>query len=678
MIALFNVMKYALSAVLAVTVLMGEQQVAAPGLTQIGRGRISAIYDVKADTRYLYALERGVVRVLDSRDPANLREVGAVEFNRPRSRMALHHPYVYLAGFNEPLGVANVADPIRPVWVGDRSEFPSTANDGLELVGDYLYLIRNGDRTSAGSAVLLDVIDVASNAARPKRLGTIDLGVRVLGEYGGMAYASERLFVLVGRPVGTAATSRLLVIDTRQPALPRIERTFFLPEGKLYWDVDVRGDLVYMLQRESALGKPSGLAIYRMPRDRDLEFLGEALTTELAIPIDLIVLGDVVYASFKHGGMLGTFDVSNPRAPTLTDIYHPTGLWAAGLGMALIGDRLYVSGDNGPAPIFDVSVRRRPRLLGRYEFEGGSASDVLVEGDLGIVQSFSDLILYDVANPAAPRRVGRFKGIPSFDPKEFQFNVVVAAKGRRAFVTYETRAAQLVDLSDPHQPRVLSSFKPRGLVHASVLTSTHAALGYGEAASRNARGGIEIVGLQDPRRPRTLAALELERPVTALALSGERLAATHPDSELIIVDIQDWGRPRVLGKLAAPAPGAAAHVALSEDGMTAYVTNADAKSPDRGVLAVIDLHDASNPRTIGRLEIPISGSADMPLAVQGNVIVILAGISGGVAVVDVSKPRQPVLAFSQPLPGGYAERLALKGRDVLIAAGEDGLLIYRR
>ena len=671
-------MKYALAAMLTFTAALAQAQVAAPGLTPIGRGRISAIYDVKADERYLYALERGIVHVLDVRDPANLREVGAVEFDRPRSRMALRHPYLYLAGFDKPLGIANVADPTRPVWVGDSSQFPRTANDGLELAGDYLYLIRNGERTSAGSAVSLDVIDLANDPARPKRLGTIDLGVRVFGEYGGMAYASGRLFVLVGRTAGTAPRSRLIVIDTREPALPRIERTLFLPEGKHYRDVEVRGDLVYLLQRESATGKPSGLAIYRIPEAGDLEFLGEALTTELAIPIDLIVVGDVVYASFKHGGMLGTFDVSNPRAPTLTHIYYPTGLWAAGLGMALIGDRLYVSGDNGPAPIFDVSVRRRPRLLGRYEFEGGSASDVLVEGDLAIVQSFSDLILYDVANPAAPRRVGRYKGIPSFDPKEFQFNVVVAAKGRRAFVTYETRAAQLVDLSDPQQPRVLSTFKPRGLVHASVLTPTHAALGYGEAASRNARGGIEIVGLQDPHRPRTLAALKLERPVTSLVLSGERLAATHPDGELIIINVHDWEHPRVLGKLAASAPGGAAYVALSEDGRTAYVTHADVKSPDRGVLRVIDIHNASRPRTLGRLDIPISGSTDMPLAVQGAAIVILAGISGGVAVVDASKPMQPVLTTIQPLPGGYAERLALKGRDVLIAAGEDGLLIYRR
>ena len=93
---------------------------------------------------------------------------------------------------------------------------------------------------------------------------------------------------------------------------------------------------------------------------------------------------------------------------------------------------------------------------------------------------------------------------------------------------------------------------------------------------------------------------------------------------------------------------------------------------------MIDLHDATQPRTLSRLEIPISGGTDMPLAVQGTAIVILAGTTGGIALVDASQPAQPVLTRIQALAGGYAEGLAVNGRDVLIAASEDGLLVYRR
>jgi hypothetical protein len=502
--------------------------------------------------------------------------------------------------------------------------------------------------------------------------------VRVIGEYGGMTYASGRVFVLIGRTVSTPPRSRLIVINVREPANPYIERTLFLPEEKFYRDVEVRNDRVYLLQRESAPGKSSGLAIYSLPETGNLELLGEALTTELAIPIDLLLAGDVVYASFKSGGMLATFDVSNPRAPAITDIYRQRDSWAAGLGMAMQQDRLYVAGDNDPTPIFDVTIRRKPRLLGHYAFEGGSASDILVEGDLAIVQSASDLILYDVSNPAAPRRVGRYKSIQSSDPKDFQFNVVVAANDRRALMTYEARPAQLVDLSDPQQPRVLSTFKPHGLVRASVLTPTYAALGYSDASSGSGRGGVEIVSVQDPAKPRSLAALEFERPVTAIALNGERMVAAHPDGELIVIDMHQWEHPKVLAKLPASASGDSAHIALSEDGRIAYLTNANAKSPDRSVFTVVDIHDADRLRTLGRLEIPISGGTDMPLVVQGTTIIVLAGVAGGVVVIDASEPTKPVLVSRQQLPGGYAERLALRRDDVLIAAGEDGLLIYRR
>ena len=309
-----------------------------------------------------------------------------------------------------------------------------------------------------------------------------------------------------------------------------------------------------------------------------------------------------------------------------------------------------MSGDNGPSPIFDVSAPHRPRLLGRYEFEGGNASAVLVERDLAIVTSMSDLILYDVSNPAEPRRIGRYKGIPSFDPKEFQFDVVVAAKGRRMLVSYETRPSQLVDVSVPALPRLLATFTPRGRVHSSVLTSTHAALGYAAGTNGEAHGGVEIMDLQDSSQPRSLAVLELDQPVSKLVIRANRLVAAHPGGALTIIDVQDWKRPKVLGRLPAIAPGAAPYVALSEDGRNAYLVCADGASPDRGALTVIDLHDTGSPRAVGRLEIRISGGTAMPLAVQGNDVVILAGLGGGVAVVDATNRASQCSLASRPCP----------------------------
>ena len=667
----------ALTGVLAATRGQAGSQIPTAGLAPVGRGRLSAIYDVKATATHLVALERGLLHVLDARNPRDLREAGTLEFDRPRSRLALRHPYLYLTGFNEALGIANIADPVRPVWVGDVTAFPHTANDGFELAGDVGYLIHHGERTAAGAPLLLEVLDLAANPGRPTRLGGLDLGLRVTGEYGGMAHTPGRLFVLVRRAVGADARARLLVLDVRRPTEPRIERTFFFPEARLYRDVEVNGPLVYLLQQESATDKPSGLAIYRMGETPDLEFVGEALTTEIGIPIDLMVFGNAVYATFKRGGLLATFDVSNPAAPLVTNIYRQRDLWAAGLGMTRVGDRLYLSGDNGPSPIFDLSEPLRPRLIGRYEFQGGDASDVRVDGDVAIVLSLSDLVLYDVGSAAVPRRVGRYKGIPSFDPRDFQFNVVVAADARRALVTYETRPAQLVDLTQLASPRVSGTFTPAGLVHSSVLTGAHAALGYAETTGTG-RGGVEIISIENRGRPASIATLPLGRPVIHVALRGRQLVAADSAGALTIISLEDWQRPRILGEFAATTPCPTPRLALSEDGTVAYLACAAAGSAERGVLTAIDLRDPVRPQARGRLEFPISGSTEVPIAAAGARLAFLAGATGGVGLVDVSTPLQPVLVGITAMPGVYASGLALRGRDVLIAASEDGLLIYRR
>jgi hypothetical protein len=49
-----------------------------------------------------------------------------------------------------------------------------------------------------------------------------------------------------------------------------------------------------------------------------------------------------------------------------------------------------------------------------------------------------------------------------------------------------------------------------------------------------------------------------------------------------------------------------------------------------------------------------------------------------IALVDASQPAQPVLTRIEALAGGHAEGLAVNGQNVLIAAAEDGLLVYRR
>jgi hypothetical protein len=109
--------------------------------------------------------------------------------------------------------------------VAEYPELGVTTNDGFELAGDSAYLIRREGDTGE-TPLFLNVLDIGNNPARPRRVSSLDLGVRSAGEYGGIAHADGRLFILVSRAGGGARRSRLIVVDARLPGtaspVPRV------------------------------------------------------------------------------------------------------------------------------------------------------------------------------------------------------------------------------------------------------------------------------------------------------------------------------------------------------------------------------------------------------------------------------------------------------------------------
>ena len=658
-------------------------------LDLVSRARVSAVYDIEVVPPYAYALERGILRVLDVHDPTAVREINALELESAWHKLTLHHRHIFLTGYGQPMAVLDISDPTRPRWVGELAEFHGTMNDGFEIAGDVAYLVRHakGDISAAeGVPLLFDVLDIADPAS-PRRLGNLDLGFRVRTLGGsGIAHADGRVFVLY--------SNQIIIVDASVPARPRIERVVPLPEGKRFVDVEVRGDLLYLLQHRPE----RGLAVYRIREEGEPELLGEAFDTRLLIPIDLIVRGDVVYATFKAGVDLAAFDVSNPRDPSLIYTYTIEDLWAAGLGMTIVDDRLYVAGDGGPTPIFDVSEPQAPHYLGSWEFEGGWVGEVIRTDDLAILtQVGGGIIVYDVADPHAPRRLARYQASSQYGPESWQWNVAAAVDASRILVAYETLPAELMDISDPARPAVLGRFKPRGLVHAIVFTPKYAFLGYRNASSwwmSTSGGGIEVIDLSNPGDPGAVADLDLNQAVTDLALSQNLLVATHPDGSLTIVDIRNPAQPIILsrfigsGSAGGDSSGRVARIALSADGDLAYIVQRDIMDMEsasgnpyfgQGTLTVVDLQEATEPRVLGRLDFERRNIWDLSLAVHGNRVIIY---TGNILIVDVTNPAQLKVLADHPFPCGQLwvgdwVGLALDDKHLYLGAAEDGLFIYR-
>lgn len=662
----------------------------------VGRARVSAVYDIEVVPPYAYALERGILRVLDVSDAMAVHEVAALELQQPMSGLALYYPYLYLTGWlGQPLVVIDISKPTQPIQVATLTDLDGIGPNGLEIAGKLAYITRPSESDSSSpnfqdnTSLLFEVLDLAK-PAHPQAIGSIDLGIQSGARLvGGIAHTGEHIMVLVS----VKPRNHLFLIDVRIPDKPSIKRTILLPEGKNFANLGVVGDKLFFLQRQPL----QGLAVYRM-RDKDEpELLGECFSPRLQIPIELIVHEDAVYATFKGEVDLATFDVSNPREPKLASTYTIDDLWAAGLGMTLVNDRLFVAGDGGPAPIFDVSDPKVPRLVGQWNFEGGWVGDVLRQDSLAVLtQVGGGFLIYDVSKPQAPQRLARYQAASSTGPDDWQWNVVAAVSNSLMFMAYETLPSELLDISNPTDPMILGRFTPHGLVHAIALTPTYAVLGYREAPSwwtSASAGGIEIVNVSDPSELHAVALLDLGQVVTDVALYHNHIIAAHPGGMLTILDISKPAEPIILSQLGDSAAlevnsmGRTTRIALSDEGDFAYVVSRDimnmenTSNPYYGkcTFKVIDLREAKTPRVLSQLDFDRHNIWDLSIVARDNCVVIY---TGDILILNVSDPTNPAVITQERFPPaqywvGYYVGLAADDQNIYLGAAEDGLFVYR-
>jgi len=635
----------------------------------IGQVLTGVIVDVEAAPPYAFALEPTRLHVLDMTDPTDIRDVAQLELPGIRWRMSIHGSRLYLVGAPvRGLAVVDVSVPTEPRLLGELSEVSATIQDGTSVVGDTAFVVRDPGTPS------LDVLDLAAPGDLPGIRASLDLTLDESVEISGTAF-SERyglLLLLVTRP-GTEA-AELAVVDVSDPSQPRLRRRLPLPDGRLYRDVATAGDRVVALTMGDAAGGTGGIAVFRFDGGEGLELLGETSDSRLEIPIDLVIRDQAVFATFKMGVDLAVFDIADPRQPGLVFTHTIDDPLAAGVGMALVGDDLYVASDGGSLPVFDVSDPLRPSVRAEWAFVGGWTGEVFVEDDLAVtVRDNSGFEAYDVADPKAPRRLSRFVRVSAHDPWQL---VQVARRGPRVFVVYDTLPAELVDLSNPARAVVVRRFEVFSGVARAALTPTHAVLGF-------RTGRLELVDLAAPA---STGAVQLSGRITDLSLRDREVVAAHFDGSLTIVDISDPAHPGVIGRVEglpdeADDGTSTARVAMADDHRYAYVGHVRAAMPGTLALSVVDLDEPEAPDVVQRADLS-SGGGNLTtfalgphLAVRPGEVLITAGRD--LLQVDVDVARPPRLMARYRLPRVFvAVGLATQGDVVWVGRNEFGLFAF--
>ncbi len=320
-----------------------------------------------------------------------------------------------------------------------------------------------------GDVITLTATDSAARTAGPVLLGRVPLGSGVIntifppsltGEahYRARTVASDGNHLIVGGAFDGNST-RLLVFDVTNPAVPVYKRTVPLHDGAINqvaiqgrWAIIAANDLVLL-----DLDNPSSTPVY-VPDYGNVEY-------------DVAIQDGYAFTTTPHygDGRIRIYDISS--LPTVRYIREqPTGLSLGYTSIAALGSR-YLVGMSGSRP-------------------GGVGHDVVVidRGNLHNLVKVADL------------------DIPNFDA--YRGEIV----GNTLYLAGTTGGMAIVDLTDPLAPAV-KSMVPLAAVRGIEAIGNTVFVGNGSA-------GVALVDTTDPAAPSVFGTLKL--PGTAWAAAFNR------------------------------------------------------------------------------------------------------------------------------------------------------------
>lgn len=539
-------------------------------------------------------------------------------------------------GIGPRLAVVDVAKPNAPRVVGLSDPAPVL----LEEIA-----VGPGRLYAVDEKLGVLVFDIA-DAAHPRLIGTY----KGRGDVGGAAVAGDAVLV-------TDVVEGVVAVNLADPANPKVLGRWDAPGDGAAQEIAASGNRAYVTIRGddnqlvaldianpakmTALGEvqPPSAFMSALAVDGTRVFVADGLgvsAVDAADPARMVVRGAFEAGSMdrvavdggtvwcaSHDGLwvIDARDMSKLRQ--LTALPSENGSYAVAVAGAVA-----VVADTDAVQVIDVGEPLADATRARFDLsdvQDLTLSDVARLGDrLVVAGGGAGLRVFD-ASGAAAKAVGRLSATPNIDTRSFTGAISIV--GTTAYLAEDGLGGgvRIVDLADPAKPKEL------GAIEAAGVGRRPAALGDKVLVPSTGADalGVHVFNVADPARPRRLAFVDLGWPVAAVAVDEAAHRAFAGGSGLAILDLADPAAPKVVGTLAG--------VDLS-GGVTAAGRWVYGASPTDG-LVVIDAADPAAPRVAARLRTP--GAAADP-RLDGGMLVLATG-AGGVLRIDIADPTRPAV-----------------------------------
>ena len=349
------------------------------------------------------------------------------------------------------------------------------------------------------------------------------------------------------------------------------------------------------------------------------------------------------YVYMGAGPRLLVLDASEPAHPVVTG--RSAILPDVVADVVVSGTHAYLAGGAGGLRILNVADPVHPAEIG--VMATGNPQGLALSGDLAYVAATAALQIVDVSDPAHPQPVGAYAAVNAID---------VALSGHYAYLVDDARML-VVDVADPADPTLTATY-------GTILRWPTAIAAYGDlVAIADSDQGLHLVDVSDPLNPNEFSRYHPMGEcggVQGVALAAD-LAYVACSDGLRVLNVSDPAHPQAIGW--APTP---------DDLEQVFITGGYAYAVEVNSLHVIDVALPGQPQETGSYLTP---GVVRAVDVAGTWAYLVRN-SGGLCVVDVADPAEPLMA-ARLESAGYASSLGVSVADqyAYVSADQNGLYI---
>jgi hypothetical protein len=264
---------------------------------------------------------------------------------------------------------------------------------------------------------------------------------------------------------------------------------------------------------------------------------------------NLKVAKDRAYVADSRRGLL-VLDISG-SIPSTSWVQSSS---SGAAGLHLEDDRAYIAAYEKGLQIFDISNPDAPTLLSTLS-TGDYSWDVWVHDGFAYIADFNiGVSIIDVSSPEEPNLVGTVSWADRYPTAE-----ILRGEGNTIYVAASDHGLVTIDISDPHNPVIASSYRPIRIGNAEGLTVRDGVVYLTQGSELELQAGdmqiefattidngLHIIDMSNPYTPQLISKLNFVGWVEGVHVAGKYVYIANGFNGVRSIDVNDLSHPSLV------------------------------------------------------------------------------------------------------------------------------------